>query len=365
MLDWPGCFCWGPSRAGALARSQSQVMGFVEWLRWHGEDEPRPVPAREAVIEEVPAVVLEGGYEVNATFEADRRAVSRQELEQTLRRLDFAHADLIEIAGRIRSQEAAGRPLPTEAREAAAVADGADDGRDPESVMKHVAGAETWLASRLDRTLRYEGPPRDGEPDAYLAATHAWAVARLRDLWARDPALAGVDGKGETWTLAKVLRRILYHSLDHLDELDRRLALAEDRLGGIELRIDAPVDADELIELTTLAGLGNAARRGPEHMRRALRGSLRSVSAWEGERLVGFARLAGDGALIGYVAGVVVHPRWQGRGLGTRIVTALLEGREEERFILEARTGAEPLYERLGFQRATWAMVRRRHPPGT
>jgi GNAT superfamily N-acetyltransferase len=340
-------------------------MGFVEWLREHGEDELRPTPAREAVIEEVPAVVLDGGYEVNATFEADRRAVGGQELERTLRRLDFAHADLMAIADRIRAVEATGVPLPMEQREPPAVADGADDGRDADTVIRHVAGAETWLASRLDRSLRYEGPPRDGDLDAYLAATHNWAIERLGELWRRDPALAGTDGKTETWTLAKVLRRILYHSLDHLDELDRRLALAEDRLGRVELRVDAPMDADALIELTTLSGLGNAARRGPEHMRRALRGSLRSVSAWEGERLVGFARLAGDGALIGYVAGVVVHPRWQGRGLGTRVVEKLLEGRDEERFILEARTGAEPFYERLGFQPAPSAMVRRRRPPGT
>ncbi len=129
--------------------------------------------------------------------------------------------------------------------------------------------------------------------------------------------------------------------------------------------MDFPVDPEALIELTTLAGLGNAARRGPEHMKLAVAGSLRTVSAWDGEQLVGFARLAGDGALIGYVAGVVVHPRWQGRGLGTRVVERLLEGREEERFILEARTGAGPMYERLGFQQAPWAMVRRRHSPGS
>jgi hypothetical protein len=35
--------------------------------------------------------------------------------------------------------------------------------------------------------------------------------------------MTGTDRMGETWTLAKVLRRLIYHSLDHLDELDRRL----------------------------------------------------------------------------------------------------------------------------------------------
>jgi ribosomal protein S18 acetylase RimI-like enzyme len=363
MLGWPGCFCWGPTREGAIARGWSQVMGFVEWLRQHGEDEPLPLPGGDTVVEEVPAHVLSGGYEVNATFEADRRAVDARELDRTLRWLDYAHADLVEIAGRVRLAEAAGTRLPIEHRETEAIEDGAADGRDPDEVTRHVAGAETWLASRLDRSLRYEGVPPDGDPDAYLAATHAWAVERLRELWQRDPALAGTDGKGETWTLAKVLRRIVYHTLDHADELDRRLALAEDRLGRVELRVDAPVDAAALIELTTLAGLGNAARRGPAFMTRALANSRRTVGAYDGEQLIGFARIAGDGVLIGYVAGVVVHPHWQGRGLGTLVVERLLEGREEERFILEARRGAAPMYERLGFQLAPWAMLRRRQNP--
>jgi GNAT superfamily N-acetyltransferase len=363
MLDWPGFFVWGTSREGALARGQARAMGFVEWLRRHGEDVPWPVPGRETVMEEVPAVVLEGGYEVNATFEADRRPVERAELERSLGWLTFAHADLLEIRRRIATVEESGVRLPVEQRAAPAVAAGADDGRDPDAVLRHVSGAEAWLASRLDRSLRYEGAPRDGDLDEYVAGSHEWAIAQLRELWSRDPARSGMDGKGETWTLAKVLRRIVYHSLDHLDELDRRLAVAEDRLSRVELRVDAAVDVESLIRLTTLAGLGNAARRGPDHLRRSLRGSLRAVSAWDGEQLVGFARLAGDGVHVGYVAGVVVHPRWQGRGLGTLVVQKLLEGREEERFILEARPGTHAFYERLGFQPAPWAMIRRRTPP--
>jgi predicted RNase H-like HicB family nuclease len=154
MLDWPGCFAWGTSREGTLARSQGRVMGFVEWLRQHGEDEPWPVPGRETVVEEVPAAILEGGYEVNATFEADRRPVDSVELERTLRRLDFAHADLVDIGHRVARVEEAGFPLPVEERAPAVVADGADDGRSPDAVLRHVAGAETWLTSRLDRSLR-------------------------------------------------------------------------------------------------------------------------------------------------------------------------------------------------------------------
>ena len=45
-------------------------------------------------------------------------------------------------------------------------------------------------------------------------------------------------------------------------------------------------------------------------------------------------------------------------------IEALFADREEDKFILEARVGAEPFYERLGFETISWAMVRRRHRPG-
>ena len=93
-------------------------------------------------------------------------------------------------------------------------------------LLRHIGGAEIWLAGRLDPTARYDGPPRDADVRAWLDATRAWALERVREVHAADPARQGMDGKGEEWTLAKVLRRLIYHSLDHLGELDRRLARA-------------------------------------------------------------------------------------------------------------------------------------------
>jgi hypothetical protein len=40
--------------------------------------------------------------------------------------------------------------------------------------------------------------------------------------------MEAIDGKGEEWTLAKVLRRSLYHSLDHFGELETRYAAGLD-----------------------------------------------------------------------------------------------------------------------------------------
>jgi hypothetical protein len=173
------------------------------------------------VVEEVAAQVIDG-YERNAIFAADHRPVERGELEAMLRQLGFARSDL----GRLRQ-----RPVPAAGastgvkgggRDEAATSLGAAARRETDEVLRHIAGAEIWLASRLDRSVRYGGAPRDGDLSAYLEETRVWLIEQLRGFLARDPAMEAIDGKGEEWTLAKVLRRSLYHSLDHLRELQAR-----------------------------------------------------------------------------------------------------------------------------------------------
>ena len=360
LLDWPGCFSWGSSRAAALARVPSAVARFTDWLVAHGEPRPVTPSTRSEVIEEVPATAS-AGYEINATFAADARAVAADELERDLRWLDHAHTDVCAVAERVRRFEEAGGRLPPETRDRDALADGADDGREARAVIRHVAGAETWLASRLDRSFRFAGADPEQDLDAYVEQSHAWARDRLRELWQRDPALSGMDGKGETWTLAKVLRRQIYHALDHVEELDRRLCRAEGCVDRVRIQVDGSVPADQLVDLALAGGLGGAQRLGVERLQRALAASVKNVSAWDGDRLVGFARLVGDGVSVAYVSFVVIHPRWQDRGLGSRVMDVLMAGREEDKLILEARSGAEPFYQRLGFESISWAMVRRRH----
>jgi ribosomal protein S18 acetylase RimI-like enzyme len=362
LLEWPGCFTWGSTREGALGRCAAAAWRFAEWLERHGEDRP-PVPlGRPEIVEEVAPTSIDG-YERNAIFEHDRRAISDDELARSLRWFGYAHDDLVDAARRVTAYEADGGTLRPETREPDAIASGADEGREARAVVRHVAGAETWLTSRLDRSLRFDAVDPSADLEEYVAQAHGWSRDRMRELWERDHALAGIDGKGESWTLAKVLRRQIYHLRDHADELERRLAIADGSVETVRIVVDGEVPPDALIELGAAGGMGGMRRLTPERLVQALRGSVRTVSAWDGGRLVGFARLVGDGVSVAYVSFVVVHPDWQERGLGRRVMTALFADREEDKFILEARPGAEPFYERLGFETITWAMVRRRRPP--
>ncbi len=97
-------------------------------------------------------------------------------------------------------------------------------------------------------------------------------------------------------------------------------------------------------------------------MVRWLSGTSVIISAWDRDDLVGFVRMLSDETTNAYVATVAVAPRWQDRGLGARLMGALMEGRESLKFVLEAAPGAERFYERLGYVRAPNAFVRPRPP---
>ena len=225
--------------------------------------------------------------------------------------------------------------------------------------MRHVAGAEVWFVSRFDESVRYGGPPREGELEPFLAATREFLVEGLLGLQARNPPIARTDSRGEHWTLAKVLRRSLYHSLDHLEELDRRMALAERRADRLELRRNAPVAAEDLRRLFAATGLIRRARDSHELTERMVAGATETASLWDGNLLVGFGRIISDEATNGYISTVAVAPRWQNRGAGRRLMGALMAGRDGLKLTLDMRLGAEGFYERLGFARSQSVMVRR------
>ncbi|RDU37810.1 GNAT family N-acetyltransferase [Neobacillus piezotolerans] len=50
-----------------------------------------------------------------------------------------------------------------------------------------------------------------------------------------------------------------------------------------------------------------------------------SVGAWDGEALIGFARAVADGKFRAYIEDVVIHSAYQRDGIGTQLVSRLLE----------------------------------------
>jgi ribosomal protein S18 acetylase RimI-like enzyme len=87
-------------------------------------------------------------------------------------------------------------------------------------------------------------------------------------------------------------------------------------------------------------------------LRRMLAGSQAVVSAWRGQQLVGFGRATSDGVFRAVLWDVVVAGSEQGRGLGRRLVEALLEAPPlagVERVYLMT-TNSAGFYTQLGFE---------------
>ena len=80
-------------------------------------------------------------------------------------------------------------------------------------------------------------------------------------------------------------------------------------------------------------------------------GSEAIVSAWQGERLVGFGRATGDGQFRAVLWDVVVARDVQGQGLGRRLVEALIAMPvvTKAELIYLMTTNSEGFYQRLGF----------------
>jgi len=86
----------------------------------------------------------------------------------------------------------------------------------------------------------------------------------------------------------------------------------------------------------------------------AVRMDLFSIVVLIDEEAVGCARVLGDGVLHFVITDVMVHPRVQRRGVGTKLMELLLEWIGSRAFPpasveLVAAPGTAPFFERLGF----------------
>ena len=130
---------------------------------------------------------------------------------------------------------------------------------------------------------------------------------------------------------------------------------------SIIYRNDHEIDLDQL---TTLFNSVGWERRTTDRDRLAqlVRGSLYVVSAWDGERLVGFARAISDGATNAYISTVAVLPEYQQRGIGRELIQRLIADRDGIQFVLHANERAYPFYLHLdlGFEPFDNVLARRR-----
>ncbi|MBI3595555.1 MAG: GNAT family N-acetyltransferase [Nitrospirae bacterium] len=106
--------------------------------------------------------------------------------------------------------------------------------------------------------------------------------------------------------------------------------------------------------------------RGLDGIKRMLENTDYVFSAWDGPRLIGFARILTDRIYRATLWDVVVHPDYQGQGVGEALIKTILSHpvlSKVQKFWLNTRD-KQAFYERFGFVRSDQGMVRDRATKG-
>ena len=190
VLDLPGCVATAPTESEALAVVPERIRAYRAWTGQAGL-----APVEIEVVERIETKRLDDGYEVNATFAYDREPIDAEAVRAGQLRIAAAHDRLLN-----------------------AFAGNSGD----EAILTHVIRAAIWLATRTEQDQSTISFPSDAVPvDERVREAFRFVdryVGRMAD---GDGVRSRVDGKGEEWTVRKVLRRLIYHAIDHAEQFER------------------------------------------------------------------------------------------------------------------------------------------------
>ena len=97
-----------------------------------------------------------------------------------------------------------------------------------------------------------------------------------------------------------------------------------------------------------------------ERFRKMIENASHTVVAFEGKRIVGFARALCDDASNGYIGTVAVAEDKRGQGIGREMVKRLMGDDPNITWVLRAGRGSEEFWEKIGFEPSSIAMERTR-----
>ena len=120
----------------------------------------------------------------------------------------------------------------------------------------------------------------------------------------------------------------------------------------IDYRDNASITAEQAIDLYKRSTLGE---RRPVHNAQTFEAMLKNanltITAWDGEKLVGISRSLTDFAYVAYLADLAVDQEYQRSGIGKQLIeeTKLRLG-AECMIVLLAAPKANEYYEHIGFE---------------
>lgn len=120
---------------------------------------------------------------------------------------------------------------------------------------------------------------------------------------------------------------------------------------NIEIKETKEINAEKIIKLYKANKWSSAGK--PDLLYKALMNSDSLITAWDGNRLVGLGNAISDGYLVVYYPHLLVHPDYQGKGIGRMIVDRFQKkyGNFHQQ-LLTADGKAIDFYRKCGFKKA-------------
>ena len=120
--------------------------------------------------------------------------------------------------------------------------------------------------------------------------------------------------------------------------------------------VENELNAKDFIRLKVATGFRD---RPIDQVEKALKNNLFDVTVVHNDEVIGMGRLVGDGVMYWYLQEIIVLPQFQGQGIGTAIVSRLLEYIKDNTtpgtFVsvgLTAASGKDTFYEKFGFSKS-------------
>ena len=111
------------------------------------------------------------------------------------------------------------------------------------------------------------------------------------------------------------------------------------------------IKVEEIIELYKANEWSSAEK--PDELYNALLNSHSLITAWDGDKLIGLGNAISDGYLVVYYPHLLVHPNYQGKGIGQMIMNKMQEKYKDFHMqMLTADGKAIDFYQKVGFVKA-------------
>lgn len=110
---------------------------------------------------------------------------------------------------------------------------------------------------------------------------------------------------------------------------------------------------DDFFRLYKTTGWDNTGSYSSERLYNAIQNSWFVVCAYDEEKLVGFGRLISDGFYQTFLTDMIVHPDYQGQGIGSNLLQLLIDYCQEHGLTwvqLFCAKGKQEFYQKAGFE---------------